>query len=117
MNGYTVAQLRQLAKETGRRGYSKLRKAELIEFIVQSTLEEMEEVNLPTHTTERRNLLDTPIPTHEIPKLQKILNPLKPAPVKNNKKEVDKKKKRGRGLESVVERFNTTADARRIERF
>ena len=93
MNRYTVVQLRQLAKETGRRGYSKLRKAELIEFITQSTLEEMEDVNLPTHTIERRNLLDTPIPTHEIPKLQKILNPVKPTLVKNNKKDVNNGKR------------------------
>ena len=37
MEKNTVVQLRQIAKERGLRGYSKLRKAELIEFINRST--------------------------------------------------------------------------------
>ena len=49
MERNTVVQLRQIAKERGLRGYSKLRKAELIKFINQSRLE-------------RVNLLDAPIP-------------------------------------------------------
>ena len=78
MERNTVVQLRQIAKERGLRGYSKLRKAELIEFINQST---------PSGV----NLLDAPIPTHEIPKSQKILSPakLKPALVKKIEKAVD----------------------------
>ena len=80
MERNTVVQLRQIAKERGLRGYSKLRKAELIEFINQST-------------PSRVNLLDAPIPTHEIPKSQKILSPAKPALVKKIKKAVDDEKR------------------------
>lgn len=77
MDRNTVVQLRQIAKERGLRGYSKLRKAELIEFLNQSRLE-------------RENLLDAPIPKHEIPKSQKILSPSKPAKlVKKIEKAVD----------------------------
>ena len=50
MEKNTVVQLRQIAKERGLRGYSKLRKAELIEFINQST-------------PSRVNLLDAPMLT------------------------------------------------------
>ena len=45
MNRQTVVQLRQTAKERGLRGYSKLRKAELIELISESILKEVEEVD------------------------------------------------------------------------
>lgn len=76
MERNTVVQLRQIAKERGLRGYSKLRKAELIEFINQSRLE-------------RANFLDAPIPKHEIPKSQKILSPSKPA-LKTSKKRLMK---------------------------
>ena len=77
MDRNTVVQLRQIAKERGLRGYSKLRKAELIEFINQST---------PSGV----NLLDAPIPTHEIPTSQEILSPSKPAKlVKKIEKAVD----------------------------
>ncbi|XP_022802285.1 uncharacterized protein LOC111339828 [Stylophora pistillata] len=73
MEKHTVVQLRQIAKENGLRGYSRLRKAELINFINQSI------PNNKKVVSERRNLLDDPIPEHEIPEEQNILIPSKPA--------------------------------------
>ena len=53
MNRQTVVQLRQTAKERGLRGYSKLRKAELIELISESILKEVEEVDREEVVRER----------------------------------------------------------------
>ena len=77
MERNTVVQLRQIAKEIGLRGYSKLRKAEL-EFIIRS---------IPVGG----NLFDASIPTHEIPTSQEILRParLEPALVETIEKAVD----------------------------
>ena len=78
MEKNTVVQLRQSAKEIGLRGYSRLRKAELIKLINQSRPNIF--VN-KKEVSERAggSLLDDPIPKHEIPKGQKILKPSKPA--------------------------------------
>ncbi|PFX14747.1 hypothetical protein AWC38_SpisGene21073 [Stylophora pistillata] len=81
MEKHTVVQLRQIAKENGLRGYSKLRKAELINFINQSLNKKV--------VSERHNLLDDPIPENEIPEEQDILKPSKPVLVKKIDKVVD----------------------------
>ena len=94
MNRHTVVQLRQIAKERGLRGYSKLRKAELIEMI-QLSLEREEREREESERLEReefeRSLLDTPIPIDEIPESQKILKPRK---VKTRKRLVKRVKKK-----------------------
>ena len=76
MESKTVVQLKAVAKNLGLHGYSRLRKAELINFINQNLPRtNVKFIDDSTSKTKVRNFLDDPIPENEIPKGQKILNP------------------------------------------
>ncbi|PFX30928.1 Schlafen family member 5 [Stylophora pistillata] len=107
MERHTVARLRKIAKDKGLHGYSRLRKAELIRLIqsrpsTSSAAASSAAVSKPQKQYRKivfvwnhsgGSLLDTPIPTHEIPK-GNILKPT-PAPlIKKIEKAVDWGKKK-----------------------
>ena len=60
MDNKTVKELQAIARERGVRGYSKLRKAELVELLKP----------VVTPTLGGGNLLDEPVPNIEVPVLQ-----------------------------------------------
>ena len=62
MENHTVVQLKAIAKEQGRRGYYKLRKAELIHALEPTRLVE-----------QKSNMFDEPIPNNLTPVLQQHL--------------------------------------------
>ncbi|XP_022777903.1 uncharacterized protein LOC111319374 [Stylophora pistillata] len=106
MEKHTVVQLRQIAKENGLHGYSKLRKDELIGLIQFNSLnhhgsaavskpqKQYRKIKFVWNHSGGGSLLDAPIPAHEIPKVD-ILKPT-PAPktIKKIEKAVDWGKKK-----------------------
>ncbi|PFX13987.1 hypothetical protein AWC38_SpisGene21896 [Stylophora pistillata] len=113
MNSQTVLQLKALAKNLGLRGYSRLRKAELIEMIEESTNDDVRrtskddvqrpidlisfggEVLKPMNVVVEERvggaLLDEPIPENEVVNKQKII--LKPTKYTKPTKATKKTKK------------------------
>ncbi|XP_020608918.1 uncharacterized protein LOC110047502 [Orbicella faveolata] len=78
MDKLNVKELKNIARERGIRGYSRLRKAELIEALGQEDLInlniEAEPLNEPSKPFTSNNILDEPIPKIDIP----VLVPSKP---------------------------------------
>src|SRR5678816_2400196 len=58
----TVTQLRNIAKEKGMRGYSRLRKANLVTFVSSGPTQSVK-------TEHEGNLLDAPVPVIDVPTL------------------------------------------------
>ncbi|PFX22887.1 hypothetical protein AWC38_SpisGene12595 [Stylophora pistillata] len=97
LNSQTVLQLKALAKHLGLRGYSRLRKAELIAHIEELTKDDYEEVVvIEEEPIVGGSLLDDPIPEHEILKEQKIMKPTKATKLIKKKKKIDKVVKWGK---------------------
>ena len=86
MDSQTVPQLKAIAKNLGLRGYSRLRKADLINFINQNLprvvvkfIDDDNSTSLTKVGGVSGYILDEPIPKNEIPRGQTIL---KPTPVR-----------------------------------
>ena len=95
MESLKVVDLKKIAKSKGFRGYSKLRKAELIDLLKQSERPKRKVIFVYPEKRPKSagSLLDASIPEDEIPKEQTILKPTKAKRLKSLEKAVEWGKK------------------------
>ena len=70
MKSKTVKELREIAKQRGLRGYSKLRKAELITMLIPMQIPMLNQPCAGGAVGGMQNLLDEPVPNIGVPVLQ-----------------------------------------------